>query len=81
MALNPLTNCPMDHAAINAALLIGNGGLEWRACPYCGVMVEAAMRLGNVIGPYWGPGRGELTVRQQARLTAWAGWADWNGPR
>lgn len=72
---DPMTGCPADHKSISTALLVGDG-LEWRRCPYCGVMVEGALRTGAVVGPDWGPGRGTLTFRQQDRLTKYAGYVD-----
>lgn len=77
MAL-PVT-CTVDHRSIDTALLIGDDGLVWRRCPFCNVQVEGALRKGEVIGPYWGPGRGELRPRQQGWLQGWVGWVDYQG--
>lgn len=77
MAPNPLTGCPVDHASISTSY----GSQGWTRCPFCDIMIEGAMRTGVVTGPAWGPGRGDLTPRQRARLRSWAGWSDWNGPR
>lgn len=76
---NPMTGCPANHNALSTHLLINDGGWEWRRCPYCGVMVEGALRTGTVVGPEYGPGRGELRVRQMDRLAAWRGWVAFNG--
>jgi hypothetical protein len=76
---DPMTGCPADHKSISAALLIGERGLEWRRCPYCSVMVEGALRTGEVTGVPYGPGRGSLTERLRKRLQAWAGWVQFNG--
>lgn len=78
-APDPMTECTVDHRSINTALLIGDGGWEWRRCPYCHVQVEGALRTGEVVGPAYGPGRGDMTHRLKARLTAWFGWVQFNG--
>ncbi len=77
---NPMTGCQVNHSSFSTALLIGEG-LEWRRCPSCSVMVEGALRTGVVVGPVYGPGRGDLSVHQRKRLTGRAGWADFNGGR
>lgn len=76
---NPMTGCPADHTVLNAQLLIGEAGLEWRRCPYCHVMVEGALRTGDVTGYKFGPGRGDLTASMQRRLKGWFGWFQFNG--
>lgn len=78
-APDPMTNCPADHRSISAGPLIGEAGLEWRRCPFCHVQVEPALRTGEVIGPVYGPGRGDLTERVKKRLRAWFGWTEFNG--
>jgi hypothetical protein len=75
---DPLTECTVDHKSINATLLIGSG-LEWKRCPFCHVMVEGALRTGEVNGPTYGKGRGDLSPRQKSDLLAWAGWVNYNG--
>lgn len=64
-------NCPADHNSIETALLIGDGGLQWRACPICGEMVEPKLANGELpVGLRGddGPGRGAFTKRQTKRL-------------
>lgn len=81
---DPLTECPVDHASLNLAHYSTSAGMEWLRCPICRTMVEGKFASHidpKVTGPSWGPGRGELTVRQQEKLRARAGWADYNGPR
>lgn len=70
------TVCPADHISIATHVLIGDAGLQWRPCPYCGVQVEGALRKGEHVGPDWGPGRGELSPRQKSRLMSYVGYID-----
>lgn len=76
---DPMTGCVLDHATINTVPLIGDGGLTWSTCPYCRVMIEPSLRDGNLHGPQYGPGRGDLTDRLKARLAGLAGWWAYNG--
>lgn len=64
----PKGNCPAEHNSIEAALLIGDGGLQWRACPVCGEMVEPRMVQGMDRRFPYGPGRLPWTRRQMQRL-------------
>jgi hypothetical protein len=75
---DPLTECTVDHKSLNASLLIGDT-LEWKRCPFCQVMVEGAMRTGELTGPTYGSGRGDLTPRQKKDLIGWRGWVEYNG--
>lgn len=81
---DPMTECPVDHSSLNVALYTKDGLLEWLRCPICTVMVEGRHRdpgTPRPVGREDDRGRGELSLRQQQRLRAWLGWADFNGPR
>jgi hypothetical protein len=65
MALNPLTDCPIDHDTLLSEHLVADGGARWHRCPSCNVMVEPKMATGQPSGPNYGPGRNPYTDRQK----------------
>lgn len=56
-------SCAVDHASLRTALLINDGGLEWRRCPVCNSMIEPKLATGSPVGAPWGIGRGIITAR------------------
>lgn len=78
-AADPMTGCSVDHRTVNARMLIGDGGWVRSRCPGCRVMIEPIAASGEVTGPKYGPGRGDLTPRAKIHLRAWLGWHLFNG--
>lgn len=76
---DPMTECPIDHNSIQPARLIGDGGWEWRRCPFCHHQVEPKAATGVVTGYKYGPGRNDLTASMKKHLVGWLGWWKFNG--
>jgi hypothetical protein len=76
---DPMTECPVDHRSIQTTMLIGDGGWEWRRCPFCHHQVEPYFPSIGAQGPLGGKGRGELTTSMKKRLTGFFGWWRYNG--
>lgn len=71
--------CGAQHTGITTIFAVRDGGATWTPCPYCHVMIEGALAKGELPGPAYAPGRGVVSYRQELRLIAWTGWADFNG--
>jgi hypothetical protein len=62
--------CPVDHRSITTGILIGDDGLQWRACPVCHTGIEPALAEGFPSGPSYGPGRMPWVQRRWDRIVA-----------
>ena len=73
--------CTVDHNSITSKLVLAEGvgdlgppegARDWHinrtTCPICGVPVEPKLATGEVTGPIYGRGRGELSERHKMDL-------------